>query len=289
MVLIRCTMRLLERIGPPTDNPGPSTTRLGDWYANLIAVGSQRFVLAVSEHGRLPILLRGRDLKHLAAHLPIALGDVLQALGVPRDRIAAELDQMKEFAIAATANRSLVASMNDYGQSIKWQLRDKPSVDALQQSLSLARTPILVLDGESPDIMVPRLFDVERRPPPQQALQHPERSMRTEQPSKSLKRLLREWAGIAHERELGRALGDLRRQFDEWQAGGLTAFDLNERIHRFHDDTSREIWVRYSQNPFDVSVAFAVVNGIIRRDELPGELVEHLATLIESYQAIVRE
>ena len=39
MVVIRCTKRLLRRIGPLVSDADRSTTRLGDWYANLIDVG----------------------------------------------------------------------------------------------------------------------------------------------------------------------------------------------------------------------------------------------------------
>jgi hypothetical protein len=57
-------------------------------------------------------------------------------------------------------------------------------------------------------------------------------------------------------------------------------------IHRFHQDTSREIWSRYSTNRHDSAVALAVVRGILRRAELPAELQEHLGKLIDSYEAV---
>jgi hypothetical protein len=33
VLTLRCTQRLVKRIGAATDNPPPSTTRLGDWRA----------------------------------------------------------------------------------------------------------------------------------------------------------------------------------------------------------------------------------------------------------------
>jgi hypothetical protein len=70
---------LLDRVGAPATDVGPSTTRLGDWYANLIspAVSSSS---SVSERGRLPVVLRAREVKRLAALLAAAVGDVLKAL-----------------------------------------------------------------------------------------------------------------------------------------------------------------------------------------------------------------
>ena len=63
---------------------------------------------------------------------------------------------------------------------------------------------------------------------------------------KRIKRLVREWAGIAHDRDLCKALSDLRAQFDRWDRGEINASALNDLVHQFHQDTSREIWKRYA-------------------------------------------
>lgn len=102
---------------------------------------------------------------------------------------------------------------------------------------------------------------------------------------KRLKRLVREWAAIAHQRDLRNALGDLRRQFDRWERGEIDALELSDLVHRFHRDTSAEIWKRYATTHLEPAVASATVSGVIRRDELPAELLDHLAGLIECYQA----
>lgn len=103
--------------------------------------------------------------------------------------------------------------------------------------------------------------------------------------SKRLKRLVREWAGIAHDRELSKALLELHTHFDQWKRGEITAWDLNDFIHRFHDGASREIWKTYATNRLEPAVAFAVATAVLRREEVPPELVQHLAGLIEFYDA----
>ena len=45
MVALRCTARLLARVGPPQEIAVPATTVLGDWYASPLAFGHKRFVL----------------------------------------------------------------------------------------------------------------------------------------------------------------------------------------------------------------------------------------------------
>lgn len=93
-----------------------------------------------------------------------------------------------------------------------------------------------------------------------------------------------EWAGIAHDRDLRNALSALRSQFDRWERGEIDSSELNELVHRFHQDTSREIWKRYATNRLEPTVAFAVAAGVLRKEELPSELLQHIASLIQFYE-----
>lgn len=101
---------------------------------------------------------------------------------------------------------------------------------------------------------------------------------------KRIKRMVREWAGVAHERDLRDALKELRRQFDRWDRGEVDSFELNQLVHRYHDGASREIWKRYSTSHLEPAVASAIVAGVLRRDELPEELVKHVTGWIDFYQ-----
>jgi hypothetical protein len=101
---------------------------------------------------------------------------------------------------------------------------------------------------------------------------------------KPIKRLVRKWARIAHDRDLRKALSELRMQFDRWDRGEMDSLELNERVHRFHQDTAREIWKRYATTRLEPAVASAVAAGVLRKEELPAELVQHIAYLIEFYE-----
>jgi hypothetical protein len=101
---------------------------------------------------------------------------------------------------------------------------------------------------------------------------------------KQLKRLVREWAGIAHDRDLRKALSELRVQFDRWDRGEIDVFELNDFVHRFHQGTAREIWKRYATTHLEPAVASAVAAGVLRKEELPAELVQNIAGLIEFYE-----
>ena len=117
MVVIRCTQKMLKRAGPPTSEPPPSTTRLGDWTANLLGVRSRRFVLLVAERSRLPILLPARDLKSIRVPLVDALAHVLLSLNVGALSVRRELAEMRDSAFATTNNRSVLGTMNDFSNA----------------------------------------------------------------------------------------------------------------------------------------------------------------------------
>ena len=101
---------------------------------------------------------------------------------------------------------------------------------------------------------------------------------------KQTRRLVREWAAIAHDRDLRKALSELRGQFERWDRGEIDSFELIELVHRFHEGTAREIWKRYATTRLEPAIASAVAAGVLRREELPVALVRHIARLIELYQ-----
>jgi len=112
-----------------------------------------------------------------------------------------------------------------------------------------------------------------------------ERQDHMQETPKRMKRLVREWAGIAHDRDLRRALSELRVEFDRWDRAEIDSFELNRAIHQFHDGTSREIWKRYATSDLEPAIACAVAAGVVQHEELPAELVAHVASLIQFYTA----
>ena len=101
---------------------------------------------------------------------------------------------------------------------------------------------------------------------------------------KAMKRLVREWAGVAHDRDLRQALKELHSQFGRWERGEIDSYELNEFVHQFHDGASRDIWKRYSTNRLEPAVAAAIAEGVLCKDEVPRELLQSIAGLIEFYE-----
>ena len=142
MVALRCTARLLARVGPPQEVAEPATTILGDWYASPLNIGHQRYVLLISEHSRLPVLMAGRDLRHLAENFPDALAAVLWGLGIHAAAIQREVEATREAVIATTNSRSHLGTLNDFSFMLSWQLPDRADLDLVQAALELSHTPV---------------------------------------------------------------------------------------------------------------------------------------------------
>jgi hypothetical protein len=95
---------------------------------------------------------------------------------------------------------------------------------------------------------------------------------------KRIRRLLAEYAGRAEEAELRQALQPLAEAFKQWEIGDLDSFELEQRIHKFHQGPARDIYSRYAR-PADrePQVAYAIAGGLIDRATVPAELLEHLS------------
>jgi hypothetical protein len=102
--------------------------------------------------------------------------------------------------------------------------------------------------------------------------------------SKSIKRLLRQWMTEAYERELHRELTRLDQSFAEWRAGKISSGELSYRVHQYETGASREMFKDYNSSPPEMSVAYAVVAGILKREELPPNLMEAIEGELAFYQ-----
>lgn len=147
----------------PSLSPAPAqpTTRLGDWYANLLHVGRLQLVLGVSETTFLPVVLPAAPISTVVPRLRLGLGQVLRALGVADVEIEREAAEMASVVYGKTANRQVIGIMVDFAKALEFYVDDTPSL--LVVSLRLAETPCSPLfKTTSPDRATVALFG-ERR------------------------------------------------------------------------------------------------------------------------------
>ena len=152
MVVLRCTQKLLVRLKQVGDLPPvESTTRLGDWYGNVLRIGRRQHLLFISGRSRLPVVLPITDWKRLSTVFPDAVCERLSTGGVTVADIADERMRMLDSAFGRTRNRSLLGTLNDFAfmaQSGDARRTEPESPEELMRFLS--QTPILPLDGASP-------------------------------------------------------------------------------------------------------------------------------------------
>lgn len=99
--------------------------------------------------------------------------------------------------------------------------------------------------------------------------------------TKSRRRRIRELAGIAYDRELSRELTTLDGELARWRSGAITAHDLDQRIHGFHQGPNRRLFTTYTGDAIELAVADAIANGIISETEAGPEILEILRGGIE--------
>ena len=140
MFILRATAKLRQRIGEPARYSGErSTTVLGDWYATMLLWRPQ-VALLVNERTLLPVFMPLAAGATMPARVADQVGDVLTAHGVADSVIHAEVERMRQWRIAPTANRSVVGVMNEFAfLADVW--RDSPNPDLIAMAVRLAATP----------------------------------------------------------------------------------------------------------------------------------------------------
>ena len=107
--------------------------------------------------------------------------------------------------------------------------------------------------------------------------------------SKHMKKKLRELAAVAYDRELGRHLEELRLCFVDWSEHKISSHDLSDRIHLYHDGTSRDLYSLNQQFKPDFLVARAIALGVLTDDEVPSDVREVLSTRIETLKSLLED
>lgn len=154
---LRCTQKLLRRAKVSGTSAAP-TTVLGDWYANILFSRPQQLVLCISERSLLPIVLPAKETQTLAPRLAVAVGHVLQRLGIAPRLSENELNEMRSFAYGRTQNRQVFGSLNDLMFQLSWYIHAQPKRSLLDHSLHLAETPCKPIGYSSPDKITVDLF-----------------------------------------------------------------------------------------------------------------------------------
>jgi len=107
--------------------------------------------------------------------------------------------------------------------------------------------------------------------------------------TKRQRQKLRILAEESHHRELSEAMMELYEDFQKWGGDRISAFELNHRIHEFHDGISRELYSRYVLLDPEFGVAHALNQGILAAKEVGESLVKALGNMVDTEALEERE
>lgn len=159
LITFRCTRRVLKRYGWTPQDARESTSRLGDWYVNLLNLGPERWVLCVSDRTLLPVIVPARK-DEFPARFGAYLEFVLEALEVPRHHVVGEVESVENFVVSRTESRQVLGVMTDFANLASYH---GPGSDPVALALKLAGAPSKPLEYQSPGRRTRELFGVEGR------------------------------------------------------------------------------------------------------------------------------
>ncbi|MFQ5551671.1 MAG: hypothetical protein ACE5FJ_10590 [Gemmatimonadales bacterium] len=159
MYTLRCTQRLRRRLPMEvTVAPPVPTTKLGDWYANVLFVRHQHLVLCTSERSLLSVIVPAKDPAQLPVRLRNGVRSLLLALGLPPATVATEIHEMAQLLVSKTANRSVLGTMNDIVHHCRWHGANRPTFDVRALEFELAEMPALTREFAFPREEAARLL-----------------------------------------------------------------------------------------------------------------------------------
>lgn len=133
MVTLRCTQKLLRRIGGATKAEVPrATTVLGDWYCNLVYTRPEQLVLCMNERSLLAVLLPAKNFKDVGPRFQSEVIALLTRIGVPQAAKVAEERAMEEVVFGPTANRRVLGCLNEAMFALSYEL-DEPRFGSIAE------------------------------------------------------------------------------------------------------------------------------------------------------------
>jgi len=90
--------------------------------------------------------------------------------------------------------------------------------------------------------------------------------------TKTQKKRLREIVEECYLDALDDALAILYEDFQKWGGGQINAFELDERIHYYHQNTARELFNMFNGGDVVLGIIFALRTGTISIEALDSDL-----------------
>ncbi len=114
MITLRLTHKLQKLLDIDLDEQHkPTTSRLGDWYANFVPTYSGDLILFVNEMTLLSVAIPFLESSNLLLWFRLRVGNLLGMIRIPSVAIDQELRHYNNIQFGKTVSRSVLGSMND--------------------------------------------------------------------------------------------------------------------------------------------------------------------------------
>ena len=87
----------------------------------------------------------------------------------------------------------------------------------------------------------------------------------------------------AHEYELREALEELFEEFLKWLDKGMNTFDLNDKVHQFHDGISRDLYKTYVLSDTELAAAIGLHKKAIDPDHIDEDILRKLEPIVQGF------
>lgn len=155
-MIIQCTKALLDKLGiQNSDLLSPEgyeqfPESLMGWHANLIKMNRKNVMILMNNESRYPIVIYGlvkKDIENIASVIQEAVRVALQMEGVKDSIIESYLASSGAIQFSKTANRSMIAKMNNAVREIEMMADYIEHEATIQRFISLQASRFIQMDG----------------------------------------------------------------------------------------------------------------------------------------------
>jgi hypothetical protein len=137
MVTLRLTNKLQKLLAIDlTDQLKPTTSKLGDWCANLIPTYSGDLIIFVNEKTLLSVAIPIWESDNFLLLLHLRIVNLLGMIGIQPKAIEDEISHYEHIQFGKTRSRSVLGSMNDF--AFHYQIMAEEAENKADLSLSNA-------------------------------------------------------------------------------------------------------------------------------------------------------
>lgn len=162
MVTLRLTRKLQKLLEIDlTEQLEPTTSKLGDWYANIVPTYSGDLIIFVNEKTLLSVAIPIWESERLISWFRLRVGNLLGMIGIQPKAIEAELRHYDHIQFSKTRSRSVLGSMNDIAfqyQVIAEMAENKADSSLSKAELQMSEMPCKPIDYRGPSDVAKELL-----------------------------------------------------------------------------------------------------------------------------------